>query len=108
MDPRSCVFGGSCMARRRDWAQVAEGWERSGKTQRAFALQRGVSLTTLQSWIYRRRRERPPSRLVEVRVAPVPATSSSAEIVLPHGVTVRIDVGTEPAWTSALVKALLA
>jgi hypothetical protein len=96
------------MARRRDWAEVAEGWERSGKTQRAFALQRGVCLTTLQSWIYRRRRERSPSRLVEVRVAPAPATSSSAEIVLPQGIRVRVDVGTELAWASALVKALLA
>lgn len=98
------------MARRRgnDWVGIVEAFQQSGETQRAFSSKRGVPLTTLQSWIYRRRRDRSSSRLVEVRVAPAARDFGPAEIALPSGVTVRVGAGTEPAWTSALIKALLA
>lgn len=99
------------MARRRssgEWVEIVEAWERSGESQRAFAAKRGVRLTTLQSRIYRRRRERSSSRLVEVRVSPAARDFGPAEIVLPNGVTVRVATGTEPTWATALIKALLA
>ena len=91
-----------------DREAIAEAWRRSGETQKAFASKRGIPLTRLQSWIYRRRRPRPSSaRLVEVRVSTPPQDFGPLEIVLPSGITVRVSVGTEPAWTSALVKSLL-
>lgn len=97
------------MARGRssNWGRVVEALEQSGETQKAFASKRGIPLATLQSWIYRRRRERSLPRLVEVRVAPPIRDSGPAEILLPNGVTVRVGAGTEPAWASALIKSLL-
>jgi hypothetical protein len=89
-----------------DWAELAEAWKGSGETQRAFAERRGVPLSTLQSWIYRRRRTR-SSRLIEVRVAAPAREVGPAEVALPNGLAVRISVGTEPAWASALIKSLL-
>ncbi|WP_439329405.1 IS66 family insertion sequence element accessory protein TnpA [Corallococcus sicarius] len=46
----------SKQAEKPEWARVAEAFEASGQTQREFALARGVRLSTLQSWVYRRRR----------------------------------------------------
>lgn len=93
---------------RKDWAQIADGWKRSGESQRAYAARHEISLSTLQSWIYRQRR-RSRSRMVEVRASrPAPALVGRAEIALPNGFAVRVDHGTDPAWTSSLVKALLA
>lgn len=42
-----------------EWFQVAEEFEASDLTQKEFSARRGVRLSTLQSWVYRRRRERP-------------------------------------------------
>ena len=94
---------------RADWVQVADGWKRSGESQRAYAARYEISLSTLQSWIYRRRK-RAPSRMVEVRVArPTPASGGGrAEVCLPNGLVVRVDHAVDPAWASKLVKALLA
>jgi transposase len=41
-----------------EWVRVAEEYEASGLTQREFAERRDMRLSTLQSWVYRRRRER--------------------------------------------------
>lgn len=93
---------------RRDWEQIAEAWERSGEQQAPFAAKRGIALETLRSWIYRRRRERSGSRMVEVRLSPAVVPAAPAEICLPNGVTVRISAGSAPTWAADLVKALLA
>jgi hypothetical protein len=94
---------------RKDWAEIAEAWERSGELQRAFAARHGVPVETLRSWIYRRRRE-PRSRrskFVEVRVSPAMITPA-AELAFPNGLTLRLAPGTDPTWVSALAKSLLA
>lgn len=91
--------------RRTDWAQVVDAWKKSGESQRAFALRNRIGLSTLQGWARRNRDEPKSSRLVEVRVAK-PAIAEQVEIVLPSGVTLRVPVGTEAAWTLSLVKLL--
>ncbi len=59
-----------------EWVRVAEEYEASGLTQREFAERRGMTLSTLQSWVYRRRRQEgapvaQPVRLpVQVTAAP--------------------------------------
>ena len=92
---------------RNDWAEVADGWKRSGESQRAYAARHQIAISTLQSWIYRRPKG---TRMVEVRVASPKTTTpvGRAEIGLPNGVVVRVDHGADPAWASSLVKALLA
>ncbi|ABF91783.1 conserved hypothetical protein [Myxococcus xanthus DK 1622] len=39
---------------KQEWVRVAEAFEASGQTQKEFSAQRGVRLSTLQSWVYRR------------------------------------------------------
>ena len=94
-----------------DWARVAEAFEASGQTQREFALARGVRLSTLQSWVYRRRRAEPvrgePVRLLPVQVAaPVRPAEQVLEVVAASGARVRFAVGTDVGYVARLVAAL--
>jgi DNA-binding transcriptional regulator YiaG len=43
-------------AEKPEWLRIAEDFEASELTQREFAGRRGLRLSTLQSWVYRRRR----------------------------------------------------
>jgi hypothetical protein len=45
--------------------------------------------------------------MVEVRVSPPTSSAHLVEIGFPQGLRMRLAVGTEIAWTSALVKSLL-
>ncbi|NNC18611.1 IS66 family insertion sequence element accessory protein TnpB [Corallococcus exiguus] len=94
-----------------EWESVAEAFEASGLTQREFAQQRGVRLSTLQSWVYRRRRAATargePVRLLPVQVATAPVASESVlEVVAASGARVRFAVGTDVAYVARLVAAL--
>ena len=95
-----------------EWLRVAEEFEASGLTQREFAGRRGVRLSTLQSWVYRRRRQEsvvaePPVRLLPVQVSSAsgPATTS-LELALPSGVQVRFGPDTDVEYLARLVAAL--
>ncbi|WP_235685355.1 IS66 family insertion sequence element accessory protein TnpA, partial [Corallococcus silvisoli] len=74
-----------------EWAHVAEAFEASGLTQKAFSAQRGVRLSTLQSWVYRARRaattRAEPVRLLPVQVAASPAATESLLEVVAEGVS---------------------
>ncbi|MBN8468057.1 IS66 family insertion sequence element accessory protein TnpB [Corallococcus exiguus] len=76
-----------------EWARAAEAFEDSGLTQREFASARGLRLSTLQSWVYRRRRAATKRaeavRLLPVQVATAPsATESLLEVVAANGARV--------------------
>ncbi|TSC27505.1 IS66 family insertion sequence element accessory protein TnpB [Corallococcus sp. Z5C101001] len=94
-----------------EWERVAEAFEASGLTQKAFSAQRGVRLSTLQSWVYRARRaattRAEPVRLLPVQVAPTPASMESVlEVVAAGGARLRFAVGTDVAYVARLVAAL--
>ncbi|WP_404365607.1 IS66 family insertion sequence element accessory protein TnpA [Corallococcus coralloides] len=94
-----------------EWAHVAEAFEASGQTQREFAAAHGMRLSTLQSWVYRRRRAAPSRadavRLLPVQVATAPeAAESVLEVVAASGARVRFAVGTDVAYVARLVAAL--
>ena len=95
-----------------EWLRVAEEFEASGLTQREFAGRRGLRLSTLQSWVYRRRRQasavaEPPVRLLPVQVSGMPASETSAlEVLLVSGVRVRFSPGTDADYVARLVGAL--
>lgn len=69
-----------------EWLSVAEEFEASGQTQRESAEGRGLRLSTLQSWVYRRRRQErpgvePPVRLLPVQVShPLRAEEVTVEV----------------------------
>ncbi|RUO88049.1 IS66 family insertion sequence hypothetical protein [Corallococcus sp. AB018] len=89
-----------------EWVRVAEAFGASGQTQREFALEQGVRLSTLQSWVYRSRRAE-AARAEPVRLLPVQvATESVLEVVAASGARVRFAVGTDVAYVALLVAAL--
>jgi hypothetical protein len=94
------------------WVRIAEQFEHSGLTQKQFAQQQGLPLSTVQGWIYRRRRQKAASRAAPVRLLPVevaaPAVSSAGkvEVLTASGVRVSFAMGTEVSYVARLVAAL--
>ena len=96
-----------------EWLRTAEQFEASGLTQREFAQSRGLRLSTLQSWVYRRRRQvsteaPPPVRLLPVQVSPAPlaAEGERVEVTTASGLRVRFSPGTDVDYVARLVAAL--
>ncbi|XXF81067.1 IS66 family insertion sequence element accessory protein TnpB [Myxococcaceae bacterium GXIMD 01537] len=95
-----------------EWLRVAEEFEASGQTQREFAEGRGLRLSTLQSWVYRRRRQvrpgaEPPVRLLPVQVShPLGAEEVTVEVLAAGGTRVRFVPGTDVDYVARLVVAL--
>jgi len=103
----------SKLSEKPEWVRVAEEYEASGLTQREFAERRGMTLSTLQSWVYRRRRQErapvvEPVRLlpVQVRAAPVVSGSDTLEVLTASGGRVSFAVGTDVEYVAQLVAAL--
>ena len=99
-------------AEKPEWRRIAEEFEASALTQREFAGRRGLGLSTLQSWVYRRMRQEsagvePPVRLVPVQVGSAPVSDEVAlEGGLPRGVRVQVTSGTDVDSVARLVAAL--
>jgi hypothetical protein len=100
-------------AEKPEWLSIAEEFEASGLTQREFAERRGLRLSTLQSWVYRRRRQvsggaAPPVRLLPVQVSSAPETreGGSMEVALAGGMRVRFSPGADVDYVARLVAAL--
>ncbi|GEN13413.1 hypothetical protein SAMN05443572_1203 [Myxococcus fulvus] len=96
---------------KQEWFQVAEAFEASGLTQKEFSAQRGLRLSTLQSWVYRRRRQRPQKapavRLLPVAVSAVaPQSPALLEVVLASGAKVRFPASADVDYVARLVTAL--
>jgi len=96
-----------------EWVRVAEEYEASGLTQREFAERRSLRLSTLQSWVYRRRRQEGASVAQPVRLLPVEVTtasvvsgSDSLEVLTASGERVRFAAGTDVEYVARLVAAL--
>jgi hypothetical protein len=98
--------------KREKWVEVVEEYERSGLTQREFAAQRAVALSTLQCWLRRSRAQRTQEtmRLLPVQIAsaglPVSASDTRLEVVLPSGVRLAITPGTDVQYVARLVQVL--
>ncbi|MFY1825895.1 IS66 family insertion sequence element accessory protein TnpA [Myxococcus fulvus] len=94
-----------------EWFQVAEAFEASGLTQKEFSAQRGLRLSTLQSWVYRRRRQR-PQKTPAVRLLPVEVSAVAQEapvqleVELASGARLRFPSGADVEYVVRLVTAL--
>nr|WP_246356939.1 hypothetical protein [Pyxidicoccus fallax] len=64
--------------------RVAEEFEASGLTQREYAGRRGLRLSTLQSWVYLRRRQGGAVAKPPVRLLPVQGTRPANDV--PRGI----------------------
>lgn len=94
------------------WVRIAEQFEQSGLTQKQFAQQQGLPLSTVQSWIYRRRRQTSRSQAQPVRWLPVEVSPASVadrgelEVITARGVRLRVPAGTDVDYVAGLVAAL--
>ncbi|NTX64921.1 IS66 family insertion sequence element accessory protein TnpB [Myxococcus sp. CA051A] len=99
-------------AEKPEWVRVVEEFEASGLTQREFAGRRGLRLSTVQSWVYRRRRQErteaePPVRLIPVQVSRAPGLEVvMLEVIGAAGARVRFAPGTDVDYVARLVAAL--
>ena len=95
------------------WIRVAEQFEASGQTQREFAQQQALALSTLQSWVYRRRRQEAGGQASAVRLLPVELSSVHpreasgwVEVRTRSGARVSVEAGTDVEYVARLVAAL--
>jgi hypothetical protein len=74
-------------------------FRQSGLTQRQFAAQAGVSLSWLQSWLYRAPKTKPPSKAPRwLEVAPLSVHGSCGSgvgysVELPNGISLKVPRG---------------
>lgn len=102
------------MASRAEWKKHVAAWKKSGRTAKAFAVERGLNAATLRWWASSLRREAPTgrrgagfARLVAQAAGEDGArASSTVDVVLASGRIVRVRSGFEPALLQAVVAAL--
>jgi hypothetical protein len=85
---------------------VIERYRASGKTQRAFCKEAGISLGSLTNWLRERRGvsdEHRTGKLIEVAL---PSESTGCIEVALSGIIVRIPSGTSPEWAATLITLL--
>ncbi|WP_426747373.1 IS66 family insertion sequence element accessory protein TnpB [Myxococcus faecalis] len=105
------LAGTSKPVEKQEWFQVAEAFEASGLTQKEVSAQRGLRLSTLQSWVYRRRRQH-ARKAQQVHLLPVEMSAVAQvspvllEVVLTSGARLRFPVGVDVDYVARLVTAL--
>ncbi|AGC44956.1 hypothetical protein MYSTI_03650 [Myxococcus stipitatus DSM 14675] len=104
------------------WRRLVLELEESGQSHKEFAAVKGVSVSTLQFWLYKLRREamRASAPPVMLPVEVVDSTALSArrggasacgppallEAALPSGVVLRFPAGTDVAYLRAVLAGL--
>lgn len=87
----------------------------SGVSQREFAQEHGLKLTTFQSWLYGKRGASSSARRArfqEIKLFPSAVVSNStglvwaAEVEWSNGMKVRVSPGVDPLWLNSVVKQL--
>lgn len=90
-------------SKRSMWAKRVAAFERSGMSRRAWCAARGLSVSSLDTWRYRLRREGSSGLVPVVVSGPAPA----ALIELSCGTTtVRLPASVDAVWLATLVRGL--
>lgn len=104
--------GSSVSARRRprssaaERAQWAQRYFQSGLTQREFALQHGLRLSTLQRWVVQQAGCTSTPAFAELKLPALPGAGSwAAEVVRADGATLRLAHDVTPALLRQLLRA---
>lgn len=100
-----------------EWMQLLEKYEQSGLTQKEFAAQENLSLSTLQYWLYKRSKSHskidvnssPRFLPIEVVASPALKAQADGEVIeaqLRCGARLRFVVGTDTRYLAELFAAL--
>lgn len=91
------------------WVELVARWQRSGESYRAFAQAQGVSVHTLQYWVYKLRDEAPevsggtrPPAFVEVEGALPLRAEPVCRLRLAHGWVLELPELPPTAWLREL------
>jgi hypothetical protein len=92
---------------RQDWFEVVEQYKHSGLTQRAFAEQHHLPMSTLQCWLKRARNPLRPvaAQMLPVRVVDASPSPSFLELEV-GSARLRFAVGTDTSYLALLIRAL--
>ncbi len=99
----------SKLVEKQDWFRGAEAFEASELTRQEFSQQRRLLLSTLHSWVYRRRRQRArkaePVRLLRVEGAAAPQPSTTRlVVVLANEARLRFAVAPDAGYGARLAR----
>lgn len=93
-----------------DRARWMELYQHSSRSVRDFCRANALCQSSLSRWLRQSRAVtrglHPQGSLVEVRVAPAPASAASVKVCLPGGVTMEVASGTDAAWLAGVLCAL--
>jgi hypothetical protein len=82
-------------------------WRRSQQTQREFARQCGLKLTTFRQWLYRTKQPKAGGRRVAFQemtnAAPLWAPGPTVEIAVGPEITLRLNGTREPEFIAQLI-----
>jgi hypothetical protein len=81
-------------------AQWARRFHQSGLTQRDFASQEGLRLSTLQRWVRQAPLASAPPAFAELKF-PAPSPRWVGEVVRPDGTVVRLASDAPPTWLAS-------
>lgn len=90
------------------WVKLVGRWQRSGKSQREFAEGQGVSVCTLQYWVYKLRDEstesKPPPKgaFVEVQGAELGAVSRGCRLRMGEALVLELPELPPATWLREL------
>lgn len=90
-------------SKRSVWSRRVAAFERSGQSRRAWCAARGLSVSSLDAWRYRPRREGSDG------LAPVVVTEAALSPVIEVAcgrATVRLPTTVDAAWLAVLVRGL--
>jgi hypothetical protein len=95
-------------SKRSVWAKRIAAFERSGLSRRAWCSARGLSVSSLDAWRYRLRREAASGLLpVVVTESASVAAGAAAVIEVSCGMaTIRVPASTDAQWLATLVRGL--
>ena len=100
-----------------EWESLIAELDKSGRSVAEFSARRSIRARTLQWWRWKLRRAQPIARNAKPRIRLIPVdvvesaapadVASPAPIAIALGdITLRIAVGTEPAYVASLIAVL--
>ena len=88
------------------WQRVIDEFEKSGQRQIAFAQKKGITLSSLQNWLYKLRNEGTKNETPLLLPANTPDSNGMmVEIVTTSG-TIRFPEGTSVTYVAGLLQAV--
>lgn len=90
----------------REMYRLVQRYLEGHKTQKAFCAEHGISVTMLNYWLakYRRETAQKPDAFIEILPEAAPQEQALLEVIYPHGVRLRLFAPVEPSFLVPLIR----